>query len=94
MTFRSLGSAIKRRERTHVQTHDSLAKVARTLSKFSQQEMGISAETLGLDYSLRGDILTIRAPSKSIANELSMRLSEIARYIHEDELSISRIVIQ
>jgi hypothetical protein len=89
--FRTLSQKFNKRKSVILGDGSKFNAVADNVLNLLNKEFGTDNLNLKLEYSSKDKILSIIAPSKTIANELSMRSHEIMKSLALKELAISRI---
>lgn len=92
--FKPISSSLKRKEQNYQQNQDALHAITQALGIFFMSALGIDLKESGVYcHWIQGD-LTIQTNSKTLANELAMRLGELTRFLQEREITPVRIIIK
>lgn len=93
MTFRSVSRTIEKRARDLTKGNENNNKLNRAFARFLAEcfpEGGI----LNFEVSFSNNRITIQTPNKTVANELILKMSDLARVFREENINSDQIIIR
>ena len=93
MTFRSLGRTIEKRVRDLTKGNENNNKLNRAFARFLA-ECFPEGGSLNFEINVSNSRITIQTPNKTVANELILKMSDLARVFREENINSDQIIIR
>ena len=93
MTFRSLGRTIEKRVRDLTKGNESNNKLNRAFARFLA-ECFPEGGGLNFEINVSNSRITIQTTNKTVANELILKMSDLARVFREENINSDQIIIR
>ena len=93
MTFRSLSRTIEKRARDLTKGNENNNKLNRAFARFLA-ECFPEGGGLNFEISVSNGRITIQTPNKTVANELILKMSDLARVFKEENINSDQIIIR
>ena len=93
MTFRSVSRTIEKRARDLTKGNENNNKLNRAFARFLA-ECFPEGGGLNFEISVSNGRITIQTPNKTVANELILKMSDLARVFREENINSDQIIIR
>ena len=93
MTFRSVGRTIEKRARDLTKGNENNNKLNRAFARFLAECFSEGGE-LNFEVNVLNGRITIQTPNKTVANELILKMSDLARVFREENINSDQIIIR
>ena len=92
--LKSIGSSLRRKQASHRKDQEDFSVVSDAVKLFFEENLGMGMKESGTWFQWSRDSLEIHAGNKVIANELTIRFSELAPFLQKRHITPSKIVIR
>ena len=93
MTFRSVSRTIEKRARDLIKGNENNNKLNRAFARFLA-ECFPEGGSLNFEINVSNSRITIQTPNKTVANELILKMSDLARVFREENINSDQIIIR
>lgn len=93
MTFRSVGRTIEKKVRELTKGNENNNKLNRAFARF-MAECFPEGRGLNFKISVLNGRITIQTSNKTVANELILKMADLARVFREENINSDQIIIR
>jgi len=90
--FRNIGGAIEKKRKSITKSSELDYKLNRVFTRFLD-ECFPEVKNLSFDVSFSNTDIIIRTPSKVVANEILLKITELSRILKEEKIVSSQVII-
>lgn len=93
--FRSLGGTLEKRKRQLIKTDTKSNNITDVFNQFLEENFREYKDFFkwGVEYNPNDGRVIIKTESKVIANEISLKMEQLARLFKERNIKVSKIII-